>query len=256
MTSTAFEAERAALKAALAGTVLHGGDATKIRAKLDALDAREQAAQAAEAHRQEQDRQARSEAAQERGRLLADEAIARLQAHGVDPSAGDKARLLVQARMLAGLDQEVEAAEAKRGEHFAEVALVEARLAAVRGRSEALSNLRVAGGGTQQDAAEIVALQADAAVLDTMLRDAQRKAAGVVVPPDLQRQRDIVKTGLAELERSLRVDAQRDRIGALEASLLREIAALMALTHSRLASECYRPSIQLDRLIRLGALLP
>lgn len=250
-----FEAQRAAITAELTQAALLGSDTAKIREKLARLAERE--AQAAEAERtraEAQRQQAEAEAdIAARAAALAQEAIERLRADGIDLEDVGVQTLRTYARLLARHEAEIQNAGAANARAQAMVDQVQARIAALSERAAALSGLRLTGQSNDRDVGEAVLVERDLQTLRAAMEQAQTALANVQVQDGIQRAHQAAVAALQAQERAVRLDCLRNRAKAAEAAFLGAVRALVAAAGVA-PSQAFTRDPALDRFINFGHL--
>ena len=230
---------------AVTDALLAGRDTAAARARMQRAKAAFDAHQAKAVQAREQVAARRSAEIAERGRALADEAMARLRAAldaipipkiGADtmpaiatimiPEA-DQAELQRAAAHLARAARDLEDAEADAREAREEEEKLQGRIAELDARRAAIGARRAAGTMRPGDAGEIELIALDREGLTAMLGDAAAKASAAREAAEQRRRvADMARAGVAQIEARARRDHFASQAGALTDALLTTIAAM------------------------------
>lgn len=249
-----FEAQRAAIMAELTQAALTGGDTFKTREKLARLEEREAQAAQAEQQRQQAQRQQADTNAATRAVELADEAIERLRAGGIEVADTDAHTLQTYARMAARHEAEIQTAGDAYLLAQSKVQQVQDRIAALSERAAALYGLRVTGQATDRDTGEAVLVERDLQTLREALTQAQAVLVRAQVPADMQRQHQAALAAMHAQERDITLRCLHGRAKAAEAAFmlaLRELVATSGVAHP---SQAFTRDPALDRFVNFGVL--
>ncbi|MGA3887661.1 hypothetical protein ACI2S3_02895 [Ralstonia nicotianae] len=254
MTIDEFAQQRAVLQAELSAAALAGANTAKVRAKLQALDDREQAARDAENAAREAERRQRMQAADEAGLQRAASAIERIQALGHDVAEFEAQNLRGQYAVIARLDAEIAIADEARIAADQRVEHIEGRIQLLQARADALSGLRLTGQASERDLTESNMVAQDLVTLRTTLDDAQASADATRIPADLlaRRAEEWTRAGATEvaiIERGI-----RGQLAQVEATYLGLVGTLMGVTGASHPTACWQPGADLSWLFRTGQL--
>lgn len=249
-----FEAQRAAITAELTQAALLGTDTAKIREKLARLAEREAQAAGAERTRAEAQRQQAEADIAARAAALAQEAIERLRADGIDLKDVGVQTLQAYARTVARHEAEIQNAGAAHALAQAKVDQVQARIAALSERAAALSGLRLTGQANDRDVGEAVLAERDLQTLRAALEQAQTALANVQVQDGIQRAHQAAVAALQAQERAVRLDCLRNRAKAAEAAFLGAVRALVTAAGVAHPSQAFTRDPALDRFVNFGHL--
>ncbi|MGY3551183.1 hypothetical protein [Bradyrhizobium sp. USDA 4469] len=251
---TDFQAQRAILAAELSAAALAGGSTAKIRAKLKALDDREQAARDAETAAREAERRQRMQAAADIGLQRAVSAIERIETQGYGVTEHEAQSLRDQYIAIARLDAEIAVADEARIAANERAQHIEGRIELLQARADALSGLRLTKQATERDLTESHMVAQDIITLKEALEDAQASAAAMRIPADLLARRAEEWTRAGATEVAIIQRGILGRLGDVEAEYLDLVGKLMGVTGASHPTACWQPGAGLSWLMRTGAL--
>ncbi|CAB3753015.1 hypothetical protein [Paraburkholderia solisilvae] len=253
-----FDAQRALLNDELTAIALAGGNTSKTREKLAALDKREQAAQEAEqasaqAAADEQRRQFEMEAVRAASEL-ATAALLRLTDAGFEVGENDAKNLALAAHDVVRFDADI--AEVKTARHAAYQAAmnIATRIDLLNARANALQQLRLTDQAVPRDAAESETIRADLMVLNAAYGHADAAAQAVTVPAHMIENRPRALQKMQALEIEIRKRIVWERARAAELAYMDAIRAVCAESGSRGPAGLYMRSTEFDRFLRTNQL--
>ncbi|WP_407122175.1 hypothetical protein [Bradyrhizobium sp. STM 3561] len=252
--NTEFEAQRAILNAELTAVALAGGDTSKVRKKLHALDDREQAARDSDNAAREAERRQRMEVAADVGLQRAMAAIERIQAQGYGVAEHEVQSLRDQYIAIARLDAEIATADEARIAASERAQHIEGRIELLQARADALSGLRLTGQASERDLTESNMVAQDIVTLKEALEDAQATAAATRIPADLLARRAEEWTRAGATEVAIIQRGIRARLADVEAEYLDLVGKLVGVTGASHPTACWQPGAGLSWLMRTGAL--
>lgn len=249
-----FQAQRAAINAALTEAALVGGDTGKIRTKLAQLEAREAAERQAQAQRDAAAQQQLADEAAARGAELGAAAVERLQARGFDVQDVSASQLAMLGRTVAQREAAIRAAEDGHTFAHGKVQQIAERIQALSARADALAALRLSGQSTERDNNEAALLERDMAVLRNAHQEAQAAALAAQVPAAARHAQQVAQDAFNHFEAGLALDALRTRTKAAESAFLNSLQELMLATGTRHVTQAFACNPQLQRVVNFGSL--